>query len=383
MAALMTSVMGSTSSIFEYIYCCRRMGIDILAPDINEGIGRFRATGKSIRYGMSAIKGVGKAVIDEIVSERENGGFYTSLKDFCLRLQNKSINKRTIESLIKAGALDTLPGTRKQKMCIYLEVMDTASQESKAKMTGQVSLFELIGEEEKEEWETALPDVGEYDIDQILSFEKEVLGVYISGHPLEEDEELLSKNITRTAKEFMIQEGNSAPIVKDGENAVIGGLVVGKTIKSTKNNTIMAFVTIEDMFGTVEVIVFPKDFERYRSLLEEDRKLFVKGRVNVEEDKPAKLICATIIPFEEVPCELWIQYPNKESFTGHKEELYRTIGNFDGKDKVTIYLKEEKAKKQLPNSQTTKICRELLEILFRTYGKDNVKVVQKSIEKVG
>lgn len=381
MAALLTSVMENTGKITEYTMTCRQMGIEIFPPDINEGEARFTPTEGGIRYGLAAIKSVGRPVIDEIVEERRTGGKFTSLKDLCSRLSGKSVNKRALESFIKAGALDCLEGTRKQKMVAYAGILDGISQEKKVTMTGQMSLFDFAEEEEKEELETKLPDVGEYDKEMILGFEKEVLGVYVSGHPLEDYVQIMEKNITRTTADFNVADGEEVPRVKDNENAVIGGMIVDKVVKTTRTNSIMAFITLEDLMGTVEIIVFPKDYERYRSLLEEDRKVFVKGRVTVEEDKPAKIICQKIIPFDDIPKQLWIQCATKQEYLEKEEILFDVLGQYDGQDTVIIYLSGERAKKQLPNSRMTRVCIELLQKLYEYFGKDNVKVVQMSIEK--
>lgn len=381
MAALLTSVMDFTGKITEYTLTCRQMGIEILPPDINEGEARFTPSETGIRYGLAAIKSVGKPIIDAIVEERRAGGAFLSLKDFCSRMNGKAVNKRALESFIKAGALDCLEGTRKQKMCAYAGILDGISQEKKVTMTGQMSLFDFAGEEEKEELETKLPEVGEYDKEMILGFEKEVLGVYISGHPLEDYIPVMEKNITRTTADFIVAEGETAPKVKDNETVVVGGMIVDKVVKTTRTNSLMAFITLEDLMGTVEIIVFPKDYEKYRSLLETDRKVFVKGRVTVEEDKPAKMICQKIVPFDEVPKQLWLQFTNREAYRNIEESLFALLGQYDGQDTVIIYLSQERAKKQLPNSRMTKVCPELLEKLYEDMGHENVKVVQMSIEK--
>ncbi len=382
MAALMTSFMEHTSKITEYIMNCRQLGIRILPPDINEGNYRFTPYQGNIRYGLAAIKGVGRPVIKEIVAERESGGRYRSLKDFCMRLSGgKAVNKRTMESFIKSGALDSLPGTRRQKMSIYISVMDGVNQERKNTLSGQMSLFDFAAPEEQEELDVVMPDVGEFDKEMILAFEKEVLGVYISGHPLEEYEELMRRSVTRTTADFIPADGEEMPKVKDQERAVIGGMIVARTVKTTRTNSLMAFITIEDMYGTAEVIVFPKDYEKNRLLLEEDRKVFVQGRATVEEDKPAKLICSRIIPFDELDQSLWLQFETKERYREEEPWIFETLAGYDGKDEVNIYVSGDRATKKLPGSHSTKVCRELLQKLYDRFGQENVKVVQKSIEK--
>ena len=316
------------------------------------------------------------------MTERRAAGPYASLKDLCSRLSGKSMNKRTLESFIKAGALDCLDGTRKQKMSAYASILEGISHEKKATMTGQLSLFDFASDEDKEELETKFPDVGEYDKEMILAFEKEVLGLYISGHPLEDYVDVMKRNITRQTIDFTVADGERVPRVKDNETAVIGGLIENKVVKTTKTNNMMAFITIEDLLGTVEVIVFPRDYENYRPLLENDRKVFVKGRVTVEEDKPAKMICQKIVPFDEVPKQLWIQFTDKQSYLAAEQSLFDSLAKYDGQDTVIVYLSTERAKKQLPNSRMTKVCPELLDELYKKFTKENVKVVQMSIEKV-
>lgn len=377
----MTSFMEHTGKITEYIMNCRKMGIEILPPDINEGEYRFTPYEGNIRYGLAAIKGVGRPVIDEIVAERELGGRYRSLKDFCMRLSGKSVNKRTVESFIKSGALDSLPGTRKQKMYSYISIMDGVNQEKKGTLSGQMSLFDFASPEEQKELEVKMPDVGEYEKEEILGLEKEVLGVYISGHPLEEYVATLEKNITRTTADFEVVDGETEPKVKDQERAVIGGMITGRTVKATRTNNMMAFLTVEDLYGTVEVIVFPRDYEKYRTLLEEDAKVFIQGRVTVEEDKPAKLICSGVVPFDAVEKELWIQFPTRADYEEAEQTLFAILGNYDGTENVYIYLSKDRARKLLPKSRCTKVCKELLSELYTKFGEDNVKVTEKSIEK--
>lgn len=381
MAALMTSVIDNPGKVAEYIYACRQMGIEILPPDINEGYSTFSVSKGSIRYGLSAIKGLGKPVIEAIVEERGCKGKFTSLKDFAVRLSGKEVNKRTVESFIKSGAFDSLPGTRKQLMMIYIQVLDEVSQDKKKNLSGQLSFFDLVGEEEKADYENNMPDVGEYSTEQLLAFEKEVMGIYVSGHPLDQYEGLLKKNITNSTLDFALDEEIGEAKAKDGAFATIGGMVVSKTVKTTRNNSMMAFITLEDLVGTVEIIVFPRDYEKYKILLQEDRKVFVRGKVTAEEEKPAKLICSDVIPFEAIPKEVWIKYPNKDNFVKDEQTLYELLSQSDGDDSVTIYLECEKAIKQLPQSKNINVESDLIKKLKERYGDSNIQVVEKSIEK--
>ena len=379
MAALMTSVLDNTSKVSEYIYTCRQMGIAILPPDINEGEGGFSVSGQAIRYGLSAIKSIGRPVIDAIVEERKIRGPFTTLKDFITRLSGREVNKRTIENFIKAGALDGLEGNRRQKMMIYGSLLDALNQEKKTTMAGQMTLFDIAPEEDKAEYEIKLPDVEEYDKEVLLGFEKEVLGIYISGHPLEEYIERLKKNTNAVTTDFILDEETGTLKVSDGAKVCIGGMITDKVIKYTKNNKAMAFITLEDLVGTVEIIIFPKDYERYAKYLENDAKVFVEGRVTAEEDRNGKLICEKIISFDEVKRELWLQFPSKSDFEEKEGALYGKMMDADGSEHVVIYLAAEKQMKRLPENRNVAITKELLEELGNFLGKDNVKVVEKSL----
>lgn len=379
MAALMTSVLDNTSKVSEYIYTCRQMGIAILPPDINEGEGGFSVSGQAIRYGLSAIKSIGRPVIDAIVEERKIRGPFTTLKDFITRLSGREVNKRTIENFIKAGALDGLEGNRRQKMMIYGSLLDALNQEKKTTMAGQMTLFDIAPEEDKAEYEIKLPNVEEYDKEVLLGFEKEVLGIYISGHPLEEYMERLKKNTNAVTTDFVLDEETGTLKVSDGAKVRIGGMITDKVIKYTKSNKAMAFITLEDLVGTVEIIIFPKDYERYAKYLENDAKVFVEGRVTAEEDRNGKLICEKIISFDEVKRELWLQFPSKSDFEEKEGVLYGKMMDADGLEHVVIYLAAEKQMKRLPENRNVAITKELLEELGNFLGKDNVKVVEKSL----
>ena len=381
MAALMTSVIDNPPKVAGYILSSRKMGIDILPPDINKGDSTFSVDGGGIRYGLSAIKSIGKPVIEAIVAERNQRGDFTSLRDFIERMTGKDVNKKAIENFIKAGAFDELPGNRRQKMMVYAQILDAIVQEKKNMMAGQMSLFDFVSEEEKTAYEIHMPDVEEYPKEAKLAFEKEVLGIYISGHPLEEYETCWRKNISAVTTDFMPDEESGQPKVRDGQQVIVGGMITEKTIKYTKTNKVMAFLTLEDLLGTVEIVVFPRDYEKNVRLMEIDEKVFIKGRVSVEEEKASKIICERIYSFEDVPRELWLQFETKESFLSREEELYEDLKEADGKDSVVIYIKSPKAIKRMGASKSICISRDLLARLYEKYGKDNVKVVEKSIEK--
>lgn len=381
MAALMTSCIDNPSKVAEYILHCRQMGIAMLPADINRSEGKFSVEDGGIRYGLAAVKGIGKPVMEAIVEERERGGRFLSLKDFCQRLGGREVNKRTIENFIKAGAFDGLGGSRKQFMLVYPQVMDAVNQEKKSSMTGQMSLFDMMDAQERKSFEIQLPDVGEYSKEEMLTFEKEVLGVYISGHPLEEYEQCWRKNISAVTSDFLPDEDTGLVKVVDGSKQIVGGMITEKTIKYTKNNKVMAFLTLEDLVGSVEVVVFPKDYEANAHLMETDAKVFIQGRVNAEDDRPSKLICEKIYSFDEIPRELWIQFSGKEDYESKVHALYQLLRESDGNDAVILYLKKERQMKKLPAARSVKIDTQLLNLLYQEYGTENVKVVEKSIEK--
>ena len=374
MAALMTSVIDNTGKVAEYILTCRQMGIEILPPDINKGEGDFSVEGKAIRYALRAVKGVGRPVIEAIVKERKNRGLYSNLQDFITRDEQGEVNKRVVENFIKAGAFDSLGGTRKQFMSVYIQIMDRVHQDKKNNMAGQMSLFDLVSEEVKEEFEMKLPKVGEYSKEMMLAFEKEVLGIYVSGHPLEEYEALWKKYITNKTSDFVWDSEIQAIHIADGAKVTIGGMITDKKIKYTKNNQVMSFFQLEDLVGTVEVVVFPKTYEKCSANLIEDNKVFVTGRVQADDEKDGKLICESIQSFDELPKKLWIKFAAKELYQEKENRLYQLLADSEGKDQVVIYIENPKAMKTLPPNRSVLANKELLEILFKEFGEENIKV---------
>ena len=379
MAALMTSVIEMPTKVAEYIQVCRQMNIKILPPDVNRGAYGFSVDNGAIRYGLSAIKSVGRPVINALVEEREVNGEYRSLKDFIERLTG-TVNKRAIENFIKAGALDCLEGNRRQKMLVYSQIVDSIAQEKKNSFAGQMSLFDLVSDEEKKEYEIRMPDVEEYDKEMILAFEKDVLGIYLSGHPLEKYRNIMEKMISAKTTDFQPDEESGIPKVYDGQKVIIGGMITEKTIKYTRNNKVMAFLTVEDLLGTVEIVVFPRDYEKWQSMLNEDARVFVQGRVNAEDDKPSKLILEKVRAFEDMPQELWIQFKDKAEYAEKEQELLETLKGYSGVSAVVIYLKDVNAMKRLPAGYHARISDSLTGELRKKYGESNVKVVERVLK---
>lgn len=426
MAALMTSVIDNSGKVSEYILLCRSMGIELLPPDVNEGESGFSVSGKSIRYALTAIRGVGRPVIECLVEERVARGPFTNLKDLITRTADKDLNKRVIENFIKAGALDGLGGTRKQFMSVYVQILEHITKDKKSNLAGQLSLFDIADESQKEEFDIRMPDVGEYTKEMLLAFEKEVLGIYLSGHPLEQYEELWRKHITNTTGDFQLDEETGTVTVEERSGVVLGGMVADKTIKYTRNDKVMAFLNLEDLIGNVEVVVFPKDYEKYSAILQEDAKLFICGRASVEEDKDAKLICEQIVTFEEavqaadqplfqtrswgswaggrqgfggsrarneramndnvnnnnennnsvnkMPNGIWIQFPTPESYKAREQELLAAIADSDGNDNVVIFVKDPRSIKILPANLRVRADEALSEKLMGIFGQENVKI---------
>ncbi|SCX92525.1 DNA polymerase-3 subunit alpha [Pseudobutyrivibrio sp. AR14] len=380
MAALMTSVIDNNGKVSEYIAVCRTNGIDVLPPDVNSGSGRFSVDDGKIRYGLYAIKSVGRNTIDAIIYDREKNGPFRDLEDFINRVSNYDANKRTIENLIKSGALDSMEGNRRQKCLIFPSILDSVNSGKKNNIQGQMSLFDFANDEQKEDLKIALPEAEEFDKEIKLALEKELMGVYVSGHPLDDYIGLLEKNITAKASQFMVDDETGQAAVEDDSVVVIGGMISGVTIKYTKQSKAMAFINLEDLTGTVEVVIFPNSYEKARSLISEGNKVFIQGRVQVEEEKDAKLICQDIKSFDDCGREVWIRFANKDAYEAAEGQLTEIIRQMDGSDGLAIYLTEEKAIKRMGPNWTLAASLENLEVLYQNFGQENVQVVEKKIK---
>ena len=379
MAALMTSVIDVTTKVSNYIYTCRQMKIDLLPPDINEGRGEFSVQNHRIRYALNAVKGIGKAVVDEIVAEREKHGPYASVQDFMERLSGKVVNKKTLENFIKAGAFDSFGYTRRQQFAHYPVLLQEVERTKKDSMSGQFSLFDMaeVSENLKAQMAPPYPKIGEFDRAQLLAYEKEVLGIYLSGHPLQEDLQLIKKNVTAMSTDFIVDEEEGHAKVEDGSYVVIGGMITGKTVKTTKNNQMMAFITIEDMLGSVEVLIFPKPYEEYRSILNEDEKVLVSGRVSIGDDPEGKLILERMMTFADVPKELWLKFSDKADYDRNFAAAREALAGFDGHDTLVVYLAATKQYKKLDSSFDLFAGPEAVSAAGAVLGAENVSIVPK------
>ena len=371
MAALMTSVVDNTDKVAGYIYACRQMNIQMLPPDVNTSDMEFSVEDNAIRFGLSAVKSLGRPTIKAIIDERNKSRF-TSMQDFISRLYT-DLNKRTLENLIKSGAFDTFGNNRRQMMNVYARMLDNEAKQGKDAISGQMSLFDLVDESEKSQFEIKMPDVSEYTKEDILAFEKEVLGVYVSGHPLDEYAAMWKKHISAMSTDFEIDDETGEPKVKVDSKATIGGMIMAKSVKPTKTGQLMAYLTIEDLVGTVEVIVFPRTFSTYRNIIEGTDKLFITGRVNANADENAKLICESVVPFEDVPRKLWIRFASEEEYLKKAADLAEELKYSDGKDSIIIYCTKENKRIALPQSRNIRITPDILASLRAQYGIKNVE----------
>ncbi len=378
MAALITSVLDRTDKVSGYIAHCKKLGIAILPPDINEGYSYFSVSENGIRYGLSALKSVGRPVIDKMVEERQANGPYTSLKDFMSRLSSKEVNKRTIESFIKAGALDGLGANRRQMMMTYSQMLDQIHKDEKNTMTGQMSLMDFLSGEEKKEFEIKYPDVEEYGKEELLAYEKEVLGVYVSGHPLDDYMDLIEKNVTATTADFMMDPETEETVAKDQIYYTMGGMITDKTVKMTKNNQNMAFITLEDMYGSLEMVVFPKVYEKYRNVIEVDNKIFVYGRASINE-RDRKLLLENIVAFDAITKKIYIQMENCNAFEQNKDALYALLDSHSGESEVFVMLKEEKMMKSLGMQFGVEASDEVVDALKEQFGAGKVIIKEGQV----
>ena len=375
MAALMTSVIDHPEKCTEYIQHCREMNIPILPPSVNNGDGPFTTEEGAIRYGMYAIKSIGRGVIDMIVEERRKNGPYGTIKNFIERTYGKEMNKRAVENLIRAGAMDELPGTRKQLLQVYSRILDAVAAEKKESITGQMSLFDLMAPEMKKAYEITLPPVGEFSKEELLAFEKEVLGVYLSGHPLEEYQDIIKNRCTAFSTDFMLDEETGETKAENGSRVTVGGIITEKTLKYTKTNQTMAFVTVEDLMGTVEALVFPKTFEKYRDLLEADRKVLIEGRVSSEDERAAKLIADKVMDFNDVPREMWLAFPAMEDFKKAEREIREVLETADpGSDRVFIFIRKGKNYREETLRRTIMLGENVPHFFRDLLGAENVKI---------
>lgn len=366
MAALLSSVRLNPLKTAEYILLCRQMGVPVLQPNINIGSTGFTIQGESIVYCLSAIKGVGDLLLNAIIKERERKGAFKNIKDFLSRMYGgDGVSKGPLEALIKAGALDCLGGTRKQFLSVCDSLLSQIAYEKKNFISGQRSILQLC---KKKKDELVLPDIGEYEKGELLAFEKEVLGVYISGHPLEAYQKQWEKSVTAKSSDFLADDQQEP--LGDGALVTIGGMITDVKKITTKGKKIMACLEIEDLLGSVEVVVFPAQFDTYESIISNDQIVFVTGSVDREEDGESKLILKQM---ELLKLELWIQFEDISAFERSKEKLFKIITEHHGNQLVNLYLKSEKKYQQLPADKGIAVGEDVKKLLQTAFGSNNVK----------
>ena len=383
-AALMTSFMDNMSKTAEYIDVVKSFGIRILPPDVNYAEVGFSVKDGAIRYGLSAVKGVGRSAAMQIITERNQHGTFKDFEDFVTRASAKGINKRAIEYFIQAGGTDEFPGNRRQKMIVLPMILENKAKEKNSSMAGQMTLADLLGEDSKdaEEFRITMPKLPEFDLSEILQFEKEALGFYLSGHPLDEFREVMNANITATSLSFNREAQTDREPLRDKQQVTVGGIITGIKNKITSKQQQMAFIEIEDMVGTIDVVVFPNTYQKKRELIRPDNKVFIFGSVDISDDANAKLIANNIYTFEESPKELWLQFEDKESYLKLAPQVDRILSEYKGLDQVSVYLKKEKAVKKLNREQSVNVNNALLTTLNGLLSEKNVKVTYKVLKKI-
>lgn len=408
MAALMSSVLDNNGKVAKYISVCKQMNVEILPPDINEGVAKFSISDGKIRYGLSGIKSVGAAVVDRIVEERQKNGRFKDLHDFLTRMPSKDTNKKTVEALILSGAFDGMGANRKQMLMALPAISEETARERKSRESGQLSLFDIMGDDFAASSRVPYPDVDEYPDTEKLSLEKSVLGVYVSGHPLGKYVDLLQKNCTAQSLDFApdseedneeideVGADDTEKKLRDGGVYVVGGIITNVSVKLTRKNQNMAYVTLEDMVGQMEVVVFPRDFEKNRSLLTVDNRVFIRGHADVGE-KGSKLILSDIVTFDKVengavsftpaggqrkwtakssPVEsnkqLWVLFEDMDEYVKNETQFISILEQHKGNCPVYVQLKTTRQVKNMGRGFCVNENSGILYSLQMEYGKDRV-----------
>ncbi len=368
MAALMTSVMSFPDKVSEYIAACRKMSIQIIPPDVNESFHNFSVVDGKIRFSLSAIKNVGVGNVKALVEEREKNGPYVSMSQFINRLSG-DMNTRAIESLIKAGAFDSLGGKRSQYMSVCKQICSGIGQAKKRTMAGQLNLFEIATESAEEVYKDELPNILEFPKKQLLALEKEVLGIYVSGHPLSEYKEVIEKYTTYTSVDF----SSDYTELIDSQKVCVGGIVTGISVKYTKNNKVMAFVNIEDLDGVIEIIMFPNTYAMYSEQLFENNVILVSGKASVSDDQPTKVICESVVSYNDLVYQnqtLWLRISKGSNLT--PKDVFSVLRKYKGKTPVILYDEGKRQKLMLTSNDYVSIDSDVLNKLKDLLGEKSV-----------
>jgi DNA polymerase-3 subunit alpha len=382
-AAMLNSIMGSSEKVAYYIRFAEQLGIQVLPPEINESNTKFTVKGNTIRFGLSALKNVGVNVIQSIVRDREEKGRFKSFNDFCNKIDTSAVNKRAVESLIKAGAFDSLGIYRSRLIAIFEKVLDSVSNERKRNIVGQINLFQdLVTGENNIQIE--YPNIEEFNKKYILAMEKEMTGIYLSGHPLDDYEKSLNMLTSHKTSDLLVsdilEEGVSLEgeniRVKDGAKVIVGGLISSVTRKITKNNTMMAFMALEDLYGSIEVIVFPKTYDSYRNLIQEDEMVIINGRVSVREDEQTKVLCEEISPLVNMSSEkIFILVQDKTFLSPSTKEIKITFKNNLGNTPVYLCTADDRKRYMLDRQCWLNNDFDTISLLKEIFGEDKVKVM--------
>lgn len=414
MAASLNSFLGSSEKVSQYVHECKLMGIQVLPPDVNESDVKFSVINRKIRFGMAAVKNVGESAVRELINERDQKGLFKSFSDFCERIAERDINKRCVESLIKCGAFDSFGVFRSRLMAVYEKLLDGVQQSKKNKVEGQLSLFEIPGEEHSMKAEDSFPELNEFPPKMLLAMEKEMLGLYVSGHPLKEFEAEILEQATMNSLDLgegasdepgaaSDSPGAGGRNLTDGLLVTVGGIIAGKKTKTTKSNNLMAFVTLEDLYGSMEVIVFPTVLSKYAGLLVDENAVFIDGRISIKEEEQPKIICDSVRPIKKKSVETngqviknMVSNGPAQNGAGHTDKLYikteelpdsklmkstfSLLNYFNGTTPVYFCSTGNMGNVTIMNIGEYRVekCETLLNELIERFGIENVKLVSKN-----
>ena len=380
---MLNSVMGTAEKVAHYINFAESQGIQVLPPDINESYSKFTVKGEVIRFGLAAIKNVGMNVVESVVASRSNKGRFESLVDFINKVDLSAINKRAVESLIKAGAFDEFKIFRSKLLAVFEKVMDSVSNEKKRNIDGQISLFGLV-EENINEPEINYPNINEFSKNNLLAMEKEMTGMYLTGHPLDEYTQSLKmytsisiEKIYKSQQAHLEGVDDDEYSIHDEDKVILGGIISEVNQKVTRSNSIMAFLKLEDLSGSIEVIVFPRTLDKVRSLIIPDSMVVIKGRVSMKEDEPVKLICETIEPLEKVnSSKIYIRVENLAKAKETKQKLMSIASNYKGDTPIYVFTADDRKNYRMPREMWVNIDNSMLDELYKLYGEENIKIME-------
>lgn len=401
-AALMSSVMDQEKKVARYMAECRKYGIEVLPPDVNRSKARFTVSDGKILFGLGAVKGVGMGMIDEIVKARESGGPFKRFTDFCERVEGQGLNKRCVLNLIKCGGFDFTGIPRERLLAGAEQILARVQREKKEKLSGQMNLIDIVsGTEKKSLTEERFPQVPPMTKDQILAMEKEVTGLYISGHPLEPYQDLLDHYADFT---FSILDSyeDLSQVAKDQSIVTVGGLVKSTRTQLTKKNDLMAFATLEDAFGALDLVIFPRAYEKYRQYLKEDTPVVVRGKICYDEEMNVSIVVDRMSSLEEARQRRERQLSQKKVHTVREEPadyhvkkerqillkfsdlsqkplisgIKKVLSGFPGNSAVILYFEREEKKFAANERLNVRICDELCLKLEDILGKGSVEVLE-------